>query len=125
MEKKKLKLVNLTPHSINFVSAESSKYPNMPPEVEASIPPSGTIARVSFSPILEEKLKMENGYEVPVIRIKRFSITNLPDPQEGVGYIVSKAVAEAARERKDLYTLFHLKRDRNGQVLGGASLSKI
>jgi hypothetical protein len=119
-----VRFMNLTPHDINLLTRESGQYRNLPLEIALTIKPSGVIARVSYSPHIVERLRMD-GVEIPVTKTRTYNVTNLPEPQPGVAYIVSKAVAEAARERDDLYILFGLRRSPNGSVLGGASLSTL
>jgi len=122
--KRDIKLINLTPHDINIISRDSGQYRNLPVEVVLTIPPSGTIARVSYSPLIIEKLVVQ-GTEIPVTKAQTYNITNLPEPKPGIGYIVSKAVADAAKDREDLYILFGIRRKPNGSVIGGSALSRL
>lgn len=43
---------------------------------------------------------------------------NLPAPQPGVAYIVSRVVAEAARGRDDLFIVDDAVRDGEGRIVG-------
>ena len=121
---REVELINLTPHEVSILTRESGQFRNLPIEIAKTFYPSGTVARVSYSPHIVEKLKV-GDIEIAVTRIKTFNVTNLPEPKEGVAYIVSKAVAEVAKDRQDLYVLFGLRREKNGRVLGGTGLSQV
>lgn len=75
------KFINLTPHAIVLNSGES-------------FPPSGQVARVQagYSDFDEQGICSATFGEV----------TGLPDPQEGVVYVVSGLVAGAVKGRKDV-----------------------
>ncbi len=47
------------------------------------------------------------------------------NPIEGVGYIVSLAVAQAARDRKDLFVPDDLVRDEKGVIVGCRRLARV
>jgi hypothetical protein len=50
-------------------------------------------------------------------------LEGLPEPIEGVFFIVSRIVREAAKDRTDLLVPQGLIRDENGQPIGCESLS--
>lgn len=52
-------------------------------------------------------------------------VDGLPAPRAGVTYIVSRVVAEAAREREDLLVPGGLVRDGSGRVLGCLYLTRL
>lgn len=73
--------INLTPHTINLNNG-------------TSFPASGTVARVSSSFSQFD----ENG----ICTVNYGEITGLPEPQEGVYYIVSAMILDAVKNRKDV-----------------------
>jgi hypothetical protein len=76
-----IKIVNLTPHAIVLRGSAG----------DTTVPPSGTIARVSSTPgVLTER----TGIPVPVAGPTTFGdVTGLPAPEDGTIYIVSGLVA--------------------------------
>ena len=81
---KSMKLVNLTPHAISLANEAG--------EIVTTIPPSGTIARVAT---VSAKLDEIDG--VPVNLQSFGEVSGIPEPEEGVRYITSTLVAQAAR----------------------------
>jgi hypothetical protein len=78
-------LVNLTPHPIGL-SVDG---------VVSTIPASGTVARVAASPGAQSTTL----HGVPVFFAPRFGdVEGLPEPQEGVVFLVSLLVGNALRE---------------------------
>lgn len=84
------RLVNLTPHAITLRTGEG-------PETDVTIPPSGTVARVSQGPA-----RPAHGYlgcPVPVFQQGAFAaIEGLPSYEDGTLLIVSGMVASALKE---------------------------
>lgn len=80
-------VINLTPHKVTLVgpSGESTYMPEpVPARVEMTQTPVGTLA----------------GW--PVMKTTYGRVIGLPEPQEGVWYIVSTIVKDHAKERTDL-----------------------
>jgi hypothetical protein len=113
-------LINATPHSITLVSREGVEQDNRRQflaetvEILREIPPSGILARVSM-------VNLPAG-EIDGIAIESVTygeIEGLPEPQEGLYYIVSGWVAAAAAEigRKDCLAPGALVRDKNNPSL--------
>lgn len=92
-----MSLVNLTPHPIVLIS---------PGGGNVTIPPSGTVARVGTTP--GEHLTdytAEVGSPVPILAPDEWGdVEDLPEPREGVAYIVSALVGLAMEggDRTDL-----------------------
>lgn len=87
------RIVNLTPHAIVLRTGDG-------PETDVTIPPSGTVARVTQG--ASRQSTAYEGCPVPVYYPGGFSaIEGLPDPEPGVLLIVSGMVAAqvALRER--------------------------
>jgi hypothetical protein len=115
-------LINATPHSITLVSREGVEQDNRRQflaetvEILREIPPSGILARVSM-------VNFPAG-EIDGIAIESVTygeIEGLPEPQEGVYYIVSGLVAAAAAKigRVDCLAPGALVRDKKtGVILG-------
>ncbi|RLG42605.1 MAG: hypothetical protein DRO05_00580 [Thermoproteota archaeon] len=104
-----MKLVNLTPHPITF------------PEADVTIPPSGMVARV------EETVSSSSSFDdlsIPIATIVTGKVVNLPDPQPGVGYIVSRPVALAVIGRPDVFVPDDFIRDENGRIIGARRLAR-
>lgn len=102
-------LVNLTPHTINFVNPEGAEILNLPP--------SGTVARVATNAQVVGDL---DG--IPVTHTVYGEIEGLPEPQDGVIYIVSGLVRTACPSRSDLACPGLQVRDSEGRVIGCQSL---
>jgi len=102
------KFVNLTPHVINIIN----------PSGQMDLPPSGVVARVATTTAVVDEI---DGVEI--IETSFGKLEALPPPQEGVYYIVSRIVLEAAR-RGDLLSPGPLVRGPTGQPIGCKGLSR-
>lgn len=103
-----MKLVNLTPHEI--CEATTGK----------KFPASGMVARVSaqYSPAGELD-------DIPLFSARFGEVEGLPEPQEGVVFIVSSMVLETMRERRgDIVAPGDLVRDQNGNPIGCRGFKK-
>lgn len=105
-----MKLVNLTPHPINLGSI--------------TLEPAGPAPRCATITTQRDPLTI-GGVTIPVEEISIGDVAGLPEPQEGLAYIVSRVVAEAAPERRDLYIPNRLTRDERGRVTGCESLGQV
>ena len=101
-----VKLVNLTGHPLTIT--DGSKIVTLPSDGRARVDSKKKKARrIIFS-----------GLEIEIINVYRSEITGLPDPQEGVIYVVSGIVADTA-DREDVVAPGGLIRDNgNGRVKG-------
>lgn len=104
------KIINLTPHTLNFVFNET----------KVDIAPSGLIARVSTK---ETSMDPING--IPVFRTEYGEIENLPDPCEGTVYVVSSLVAARCPERTDVFVPGRPIRDAQYRIIGSSGLSHV
>lgn len=113
-----MSLVNLTPHPIVLVSDGGAR---------RTIPPSGTVARVGTTPgehLLD--YTVEVGSPVPILAPDEWGdVEDLPEPQEGVAYIVSALVGLAMEgsDRTDLVMpgtapADNPERDAQGRITG-------
>ena len=108
-----MKLVNLTPHDIVIRL----------PDGDCVIPASGTVARVATS---HEQIGDIDG--IPVSAQTFGQIEGLPEPQEGVVFVVSAIVLAAAKElgRTDVVAPDTARAIRNeaGQIVAVPGLVK-
>lgn len=105
-------LVNLTPHALHIWDAAH--------EVELVLPPSGAVARVAMV-----KQAREPVCGVPVIETRLGDVEGLPEPVEGVAYVVSRLVLERVKAtRQDVYAPGELLRDDDGRPIGCEGLSR-
>ena len=108
--------VNLTPHTLT-VSATDGQV--------ISIAPSGTIARCSQSVSVVDTVTVD-GHEIQVTSVILGDVTDLPDPEEGTVFIVSRLVADKMKDsRKDLLIPGPLLRDKEGKVIGCDGFTRI
>ena len=110
-----MNIINLTPHCINIYDVDGN-------EVEKF--ESMGIARAdSFETVVGEL----NG--IPVVEMSYGALIGLPDPSDGVAYIVSMLTIQAAiqvgRTTSDLYTTADLVRNEQGQIIGCRKLSRV
>lgn len=106
-------LVNLTPHPINLYGPE-------PGHVLATIPPSGTVARLATIDLGTNETAAGQPYEL----VEYGHAHDLPQPAPGVHYVVSLVVALAVH-RDDLLTPYHEVRNEQGTVIGCRMLQKV
>jgi hypothetical protein len=92
--------VNLTPHPIVIVDGPT-------------VPPSGTVARVTSSSI---NVRIIDG--VAFSRVSFGEVVGLPDPVPGDTFIVSAMVRSAVPHRDDVASPGDLVRDDAGNVIG-------
>lgn len=100
-----MKLVNLTPHTIN---------------VQGTVLPSEGVARLESCEVLLDELDFDGvPFAVPLYRQKYGEVTGLPEPQPLTVFIVSALVANALKgKRSDLVYPARLVRDAQGRVTG-------
>lgn len=99
------RLINLTPHTVTVQLGEKV----------VEFPPSGQIARVGV-----EYTPTDEVGGIPVVRATTGAVEGLPDPAEGVYYIVSAMVAQALPQRHDLLapdTGAGAVRDETGRII--------
>ena len=101
---------NLTPHDVRVLNDNT--------EVVVTLNSEG-IARVSSETQVVDTL---NG--VPITETVFGEVTGLPPETEGTYYIVSRMVASAASDRRDLLVPGLQVRDEQGRVVGCKSLDR-
>lgn len=114
---KNITLVNKTPHPITLVLEDGAKI---------TLAPVLPIPRVSSSSVQTANYTItdENGTEHTVVREAPVfgEVVDLPEPQEGIVYVVSMLVAARAQNRTDLVSPGRQLRNNAGQVIGCAGL---
>ena len=109
------KLINLCPHTIDVL--DECGFPAL------TVAPSGTVARVSQ----REEVVDFPDLDLPcrVTRQVFGEVVDLPEATQGVCFIVSRLVAAACPERKDLFIPGPLVRDESGNPVGCHGLSTL
>lgn len=107
------KLVNLTPHAINFVDENGDVVKTLEGAAEADL------CRVTFKSTI---VGMVDGIQIEETRFGE--VEGLPPQKEGVCYVVSRLVANAAANRDDLLVPSQQVRDSEGKIVGCRSLSR-
>lgn len=109
-----MRLKNLTPHSVTIV---------LPNGESTTLPPEGTVPRRET---ITQNVGEING--IPVVRNVLGPVIGLPEPEEGIMYIVPFLVASALPERDDLLapdtTPASVVRDEQGRIVGVKRLQK-
>jgi len=106
-----IRVINLTPHNINVVGEDG--------QVVQTFPASGDLARCQVS---REQVGEING--IPVNRTVFGDVTGLPEQQEGVVYVVSALVAQAAG-RDDVLIPDDTVRDEEGRIIGCRGFARV
>ena len=104
--------INLTPHEVTLVDDAGS--------VLLVIAPETTPARCT--------VKREIAFTVGGIKVNRSvfgEVVDLPEPVTGTWFIVSRIVAEAAKERQDLLIPDETVRNGEGQIVGCKSFAVV
>ena len=99
-----MKLINLTPHTIIIPGS-------------GEIEPSGYIARVNTQ---LSQIGKVNG--IPIMVSRNLGTSNIPEPVDGVLYIVASMVRQNCPDRKDLASPSKLLRNEHGGVVGCGAL---
>lgn len=107
-----MKFINLTPHSINFVDEFG--------EIKMIVKTSGSLARVTTKIVTVGFID-----EIPVTTTEFGEVEGLPEPVDGVIYIVSSLVAQRVPDRNDIFVPSESVRDGQGRIIGCRSLGKI
>lgn len=105
-----MRIVNLTPHAVTIAGV--------------TIVPDGRIPRLREETRTVGHVEVD-GHTLPVTETTLGALEGLPEPADGVVYVVSRLVAEAAPHRHDLYFPGRLVRDSEGRVVGAESLAQL
>lgn len=110
-----MKIINLTPHALNFLDAEN--------RVVLTVPSSG-VARAAQR---RESIGTidTDGATLPVTRSAFGAVEGLPAEQDDVIYVVSALTAQAVPEREDVFIVDDSVRDENGRIIGVRGLAHV
>lgn len=110
-----MKIVNLTPHALNFLDAEN--------HVALNVPSSG-VARAAQR---RESIGIidADGVTLPVARSVFGAVDGLPAPEAGTIYVVSAITAQAVPKREDVFIVDDSVRDENGRIIGVRGLAHV
>ena len=109
------KILNLTPHAVSFVAEDGS--------LLMKVEPSGQVARCKTETRVVAQVEVD-GILIPETETVFGDVEGLPDPEEGVIYLVSSLVAQAAK-RDDVVIPNESVRDAEGRIIGCRSLGRI
>ena len=123
-------VINLTPHEVAIFHVDEAIAWNSvkrwydvitEPKLLEIFPPSGKVARCQQKEIFCDRI---DG--IPVLDTVYGEVENLPPPCKDTWYIVSRYVANAAREqgRTDLLVPTRMIRAQDGNIIGCTALSK-
>lgn len=113
-----MKIVNLTPHALNFVNDAN--------ESVVTIPPSGTVARCAVHREDVANIVIDDdmlGYKIPVHKTVFGAVEGLPEPEPDTVYVVSSLVAQAVPDRSDVFAPDDFIRDKEGRIIGARALA--
>jgi len=110
-----MNIVNCTPHPVVWVREDGAKQ---------VFEPSGTVPRLET--VTEEAGTIDN---IPLVRNTLGKVVDLPEPVNGIVYIVSFLVCQACPDRTDLIapdtTPASVVRDENGRIIGVKRFQKV
>lgn len=122
-------IINLTPHMINVYSITSCEeqvkgtYKSLILK-DGAVPvmslPSSGVARASATKELVDTLE-----GVPLYQTTYGTVENLPEPTEGIFYIVSALTAQAAKNRNDVLIVDGTVRNSEGQIIGCTAFGRV
>lgn len=114
-----MKIVNLTPHTINLANANGTF---------DAIEPSGKVARVKATTVNAPSdaytdAVVTAGYNVTTTSYGE--VEDLPEPQADTVYVVSSLVAQRCAGRLDVFIPNESVRDEQGRIIGCKSLGRV
>jgi len=108
-----MKLVNLTPHPLTLQGEDG----------QVTVPPSGKVARAFQGNKVDDLIPI---YSVPIVDLAVRKVVDLPDPEDGTVYIVSRPVALAlAGTRADVVVPDDFVRDDQGRIIAARRLARL
>lgn len=108
-----MEFINLTPHDVVLVDLNTK-------EVKRTFKASGELARVTTSTEIVDNI---DGIDITVTKFSE--VYGLPEPQDGLIYIVSLAVAQRVTGRSDVLVPNGSVRDEQGRIIGCTSLARV
>lgn len=121
-------IINCTPHVIDVYEADAPGIIDegaMVVRPLLSIPPSGRVARLAEQVTDDGATHKLRGAEaVGVVRVEYGHVSDLPDVKANTWYVVSLALALAARGRPDLLVPWRQVRNARGTIVGCRGLAQ-
>lgn len=108
-------LINLTPHAISILDEANNP---------VLVLPSDGVARAASNRTCVGTVEA-GGISIPVNATSFGEVVGLPDPQPGVGYVVSVLTAQAVRGRDDVFVTDDAVRDAEGGIIGCRALARV
>ena len=113
-----MNIINLTPHSLNFVNNENNIFKTIASSWQARARQKDRqVDKIDWIPVYKteywELYYKENDKE-----------KEIPEEQEGTIYIVSIITCQAAPDRDDFYIINDLVRGEDGNIIGAKGLSQ-
>jgi hypothetical protein len=118
------KVINLTPHKVDILQSTNNTANPGPQNwrVSKSFEKSENPARVKIHEI--PRVSKVDGIAISET-FASTNVENLPEPEAGVYYIVSRQVMEAKPERDDLLIVNGSVRDDNGKIIGVTGFARV
>lgn len=119
MLEKNVKIINMTPHDINYFNASCpcDDAPNCYHKpIMVCFKPSGIVPRIEKSSNLFFFFEAEEVEHLVFDRPKTKKVVNLPAQKENILIIVSSMVRKALPKRTDLISPTRFERDENGHI---------
>ena len=110
-----MKIINLTPHPVNFLGADN--------RVILTVPSSG-VARAAHRRDTIGWVELD-GMTLSVIRSKFGAVEGLPAEQDDVIYVVLALTAQAVSKREGVFIVDDSVRDENGRIIGVRGLAHV
>lgn len=105
-------IVNLTPHTINFLDEDNNPV--------LTVEPSGVIARAR-----QTRTLCGTVAGIPVNQCAYGRVQGLPGPAKETIYVVSAITAQACPKREDVYIVDDSVRNEDGRIIGVRALAHI
>lgn len=117
-------ILNLTPHPVRLYAADRPDgIDDLEPGLRLVIEPEDTPARLTMVPV--GGLRREVRYGIPIETIEYGHAYGLPDPHDGISYVVSLPVALALiPHRSDLLVPYREVHNASGTVIGCRMLAQ-
>ena len=102
-------ILNMTPHSVNIIGDDNKIIK--------------TFDSVGIARCSQQTVTIGDINGIPLTTTSFGDVIDLPAPQDGVFFIVSRLVLSACPDRNDLLVPNDLVRDDNGNIIGAKSFA--
>lgn len=114
-----VRLVNLTPHPINFFASDGC---------ELTFQPSGIVAHVEQKRELVLDLITRDGHNVTVTQSSFGEVTGVPEPRPNIYYVVSLITAQALKalgRTEDILIVDAAVRGEENRIIGCRGFARV